>query len=442
MVNGQLPHRIKELHEQYGGIVRVAPNELSFTDPAAWRDIYPKNFVRPDEYKDQPPGKTAANLIACTEAEHARLRKILAPGFSEKYAMQQEPLVQMYVDKLTEKLLARIQTGGSTTVDVVEWINYIAFDIVGDLTWGSSFGCLDGLTYHPWIQTVGQFKTAVVVGATKFYPLLHSTLMAITPSSALKDVMEMWRITEQKVRRRLHDGSNLPVLMSTIVAAEGNPKSPMSPEEIEVNAMMIVAAGSESITTVLSGAINYLLRYPEKLQALSHEIRTTFASENDVTAASLKSAPYLNAVLNESMRLCPTIPDAMRRLVPAGGARVAGQFLPENTVVSIPPWASYRSDRNFTNPTEFAPERWLPSCEDSKYNADNKAAFNPFSLGPHNCPGQNLAWLEMRLVLARLLWRFDLSIPPGVDLPLWESQGIWWFWDKNPTLVRLSDIRR
>jgi hypothetical protein len=55
--------------------------------------------------------------------------------------------------------------------------------------------------------------------------------------------------------------------------------------------------------------------------------------------------------------------------------------------------------------------------------------------GTHNCPGQNLAWLgKLRLILARLIWRFDISIPPGVELPDWEEQGIWWLWDKVPTL--------
>lgn len=252
--------------------------------------------------------------------------------------MQQESIVQMYVDKLIEKLLEQIHAEKSATVDVVEWTNYIAFEIVGDLTWESSFGCLDGLVYHPWIQTVGQFKTAVIVGAIKFYPLLHSLLMAVTPSSALKDVKEMRKITEQKVRQRLVSNSNRPDQISTILAADKNSMESMSPEEIEVNAMMIVATGSESITTVLSDLINYLLRYPEKLQTLSNETRSIFSSEKDIMAASLKSTPYLNAVLNDGMRLCPTIPDAMRRLVPAGRASVAGQFLPANTVVSIPPW--------------------------------------------------------------------------------------------------------
>ncbi|KAH8695026.1 hypothetical protein BGW36DRAFT_360742 [Talaromyces proteolyticus] len=122
--------------------------------------------------------------------------------------MEQEPIIHAYIDKLIDKINGRVEEENSqgaktsTTLDVVEWINYVAFAIIGDLTWGSSFGCLDGLTYHLWIQTVGQFKTAIVVGATKLCLLIYSFLMAITPSSALKDVMEMWKATDQKVRQR------------------------------------------------------------------------------------------------------------------------------------------------------------------------------------------------------------------------------------------------
>ncbi|PLB51299.1 cytochrome P450 [Aspergillus steynii IBT 23096] len=433
MIRGELPHRIRALHEQYGDVVRVAPNELSFIDPAAWRDIYTRgrDFVRPDEYKDQPPGKTAENLIACSEAKHAQFRKILAPGFSERYAAEQEPYVQSYIDQLCERLDERAD------VDVVEWINYVAFDIIGDLTWGSSFGCLDGLAYHPWIQTVSQFKAAIIVGALKFYPLVYAFLMAITPASALSEVMQMWKVTEEKVRRRVASGETRPDLVGTMMQSSKEGEG-MTGEEMEVNAMMIVAAGSESITTVLTGVINHLLRNPRVHQTLVDILRGTFSSSEDITASSLKNVPYLNAVLNEGMRLCPTIPDAMRRSVPAGGATIAGRFVPGGMVVSVPPWATYRTSRNFTRPNEFAPERWL---DDVAFKNDVKTAFNPFSLGPHNCPGQNLAWLELRLILANLLWRYDIYTPPGVELPEWESQGIWWFWDKKPTMVRFSRFR-
>ncbi|KAJ5533502.1 cytochrome P450 [Penicillium frequentans] len=439
MVRGNLPHKIKHFHEKYGDIVRVAPDELSFIRPDAWRDIYSKGreFVRPDEYKDQPPGKTAANLIACSETEHARLRKILAPGFSEKYAMEQEPFIQSYVDKLCEKLDDRLQNDKISTVDVVEWINYLAFDVIGDLTWGSSFGCLDGLTYHPWVQTVGQFKAAIVVGALKFYPPIYSFLMAITPPSALQAVMDMWKLTEQNVRERVAGGASRPDIVGTMMASES-----MTQEEMEVNSMMIVAAGSESITTVLTGVISHLLRTPDKLNTLVQILRTTFLSEQEITGSALKSLPYLDAVLNEGMRLCPTIPDGMRRNVPVGGATIAGQIIPGGMVVSIPPFTTYRASRNFTHAEEFAPERWLgEDVQSSKFQGDSKTAFNPFSLGAHNCPGQNLAWLELRIILVRLLWRYNLSIPPGVELPQWEDQGIWWFWDKQPTMVRFQKFR-
>ncbi|KAF7531228.1 hypothetical protein G7054_g9085 [Neopestalotiopsis clavispora] len=439
-IKGQLPHDIKKFHEQYGDIVRLAPDELSFVDPAAWRDIYPKNFVRPSEYKDQPPGKTASNLIACTEEEHARFRRILAPAFSERYTTAQEPFVCSYVDKLISKLDERIESSPnnvSTDIDAVEWINYVAFDIIGDLVWGSSFGCLDGLTTHPWIQAVSQFKAATIVVSAKFYPGLYATLMAITPSSALSEVMEMWRITEQKVRERINNGSTRPDIIGHLLESEKDPAAEsMSREEMEVNAMMLVAGGSESITTVLTGLLNYLLRNPGDLTAVVGEIRSTFASGDMIVGSKLKQLPILNATLSEGMRLCPTIPDAMRRNVPPGGGIVAGQALPTGTVVSIPPWASYRAKRNFGEPERFLPARWLSNAESG--SQDNKAAFNPFSLGPHNCPAQNLAWLELRLILAKLLWTYDVTVPPGTDLPRWEEQGIWWFWDKQPTNIRLS----
>lgn len=439
-IQGRLPHDIKKLHEQYGDIVRLAPDELSFIDPAAWRDIYPKNYVRPYEYKDQPPGKTASNLIACTEEEHARFRRILAPAFSERYTAAQEPLVRSYVDKLVLKLNERIENSSSrglTDIDTVEWINYVAFDIIGDLVWGSSFGCLDGLTTHPWIQTVSQFKAATIVTSAKFYPWLYATLMAITPSSALNEVMEMWRITEQKVRQRIAAGSNRPDIIGQLLESEKDPMlESMSREEMEVNAMILVAAGSESVTTVLTGLLNYLLRNPDDLAAVTGEIRTAFSSGDKIAGPQLKQLPILNATLNEGMRLCPTIPDAMRRKVPAGGGVVAGEALPADTVVSVPPWATYRAERNFSEPERFMPARWLSNARNGV--RDDKAAFNPFSLGPHNCPGQNLAWLELRSILAKLLWTFDVSVPPGIDLPVWEKQGIWWFWEKQPAIVRLT----
>lgn len=170
MVSGDLPHRVKSIHEDYGEVVRVGPNELSFTDPTAWKDIYTKGFVRPYEYKDKPPGKDAENLISASEPDHNRFRKVLAPAFSS--TTEQEAVVKASIDLLVRKLQQKIDDTSEepTVVDILKWFNYTTFDIIGGLLWGSSFGCLDEVRYHPWIQVLAQLKIALIVGATKFYP--------------------------------------------------------------------------------------------------------------------------------------------------------------------------------------------------------------------------------------------------------------------------------
>ncbi|CAD6575073.1 MAG: hypothetical protein ASARMPREDX12_007081 [Alectoria sarmentosa] len=444
MIAGDLPHDVKSLHEHYGKIVRVGPDELSFTDPSAWKDIYTKDFLRPYTHRDKPPGKDAENLISADEADHHRFRKVLAPAFVQSF--EQEAMVKSYVNLLITKLRQLVETDQSqegTVVDVLKWFNYTTFDIIGVLVWGSSFGCLGAVRYHPWIQVIAQFKTAYAVGATKYYTPLDQLLKMITPKSAMADLMQIWKTTEEKIAQRIEMGPSewgrdMISHMLTTNNSSSSTDFEMSLSEVEINSMLIVVAGSESVTTVLTGITNYLLRDPSKLQALVHEVRSSFQRNDDMTGLSLSRLPYLNAVLHEGLRLCPTIPDGMRREVPKGGAVIAGHILPQGTVVSIPQWSSYQSTTNFHSPTSFAPERWLDGSVDSQYSKDRRDVFQPFSLGPHNCPGRSLAYLEMRLILAKMVWNFDLKVPEGVVLPQWETQKIYWFWDKQATYARVS----
>lgn len=86
------------------------------------------------------------------------------------------------------------------------------------------------------------------------------------------------------------------------------------------------------------------------------------------------------------------------------------------------------------------PERFLPAASSEGFTKDNKAAFQPFGLGRHACIGQSLAYAEMRLILARLFFAFDIELADATDIWDWGSQRTFIFWEKKPLNVRLEVV--
>lgn len=108
--------------------------------------------------------------------------------------------------------------------------------------------------------------------------------------------------------------------------------------------------------------------------------------------------------------------------------------------MSVHAWSLSRSPESFVRPLDFVPERWLNSARDtsSPYANDKLHAVQPFSLGPRHCIGKNLAWAEMRLILARLLWSFDITSieAGGKSNPVWESQKTYMLVEKSPLCLK------
>lgn len=93
---------------------------------------------------------------------------------------------------------------------------------------------------------------------------------------------------------------------------------------------------------------------------------------------------------------------------------------------------THRSKHNFGNPDGFVPERFL-----SPSSTDDLSAFQPFQLGRHSCIGQSLAYAEMRLILARLMFAFDFQLADPKDVWDWGTQKTFIFWEKQPLKVSL-----
>jgi hypothetical protein len=153
LLRGRIAFEYKLLHDKYGPVVRVMPNELSFNTAKAWDDIYGHRVGLANMEKDPIhvgaveaiPGAT--NLTMAPAAQHARQRRALAHAFSKQALMEQEPILKGYVNLFVERLGELAQRG--EPVNMVSWFNFCTFDIIGDLSFGEPFGCLrEGMVFE------------------------------------------------------------------------------------------------------------------------------------------------------------------------------------------------------------------------------------------------------------------------------------------------------
>jgi len=211
----------------------------------------------------------------------------------------------------------------------------------------------------------------------------------------------------------------------------------MTKEEIFGVSNLLIIAGSETTATLLSGATYHLLRNPRVMQKLVAEVRSKFTSEDQINLIGVNSLDYMLAVLDEALRLYPPAPSGLPRVVPKGGDTICGRWVPGGTAVSVSQWATNRSPYNFAQPEFFIPERCLGNPE---FESDKRHALQPFSVGPRNCLGRNLAYAEMRLILARVIWNFDLKLAD--ESQDWSDQSVYTFWEKKPLDVVLTPVVR
>lgn len=260
VLNGHTHLDITALHEYYGPIVRIGPNELAINTPQAYRDIYSsKSFKKdPNNYMVPPNG---VNHLVCAvdDAVHARHRRLLAYAFSDRALREQESLIIWYVDMMIRKLKLAVDENSGGKVDMKTWINYTAFDITGDLMFGESFKCLEESRLHVWIAFVfGAIKLMAIVGAVKQFPWLGAVLEKMVPKNIKQQALDHFNMGAAKVDRRLEMGTDRPDFISAVLkngfseqdGEDQESEMIMSRAEVHSNAFMCVTISSNSASSL------------------------------------------------------------------------------------------------------------------------------------------------------------------------------------------------
>ncbi|KAI1324101.1 cytochrome P450 [Xylariaceae sp. FL0255] len=418
---------MQSLHRTYGPVVRYGPNDLSYTSAQAWRDIYGVKKGRQENPKASKFYPPPASMISANQEEHAQLRRIIAPAFSGKAVREHAPVLQRCADLMVANI--RKLGHAHVPVEMVKMYNLTTFDIMGELVYGEPLGMLESSEYTPWVATILQFFTLVpVVQFVEYYSILKVLFTAFEPKSWRELRTTHQRYSADRLDLRLAKGSEKPDVWNSLGKEEDG--AVMTKSQMHTHADILMTAGTETSASLLSGLTYLLLTNPRCMEILTSEIRGSFSSSDQIDLDSITKMPYLNACIEEGLRVYPPVPSGFPRQVAPGGNAIMGKWVPPGTCVSVHTTSSYRDPNNFRDPDQFIPERWMG---DAAFANDQRDARQPFSIGPRDCLGRSMAWHQMRLLLAKVVFSFDLDLLDKTQD--WTDQDVYITWEKKPLMV-------
>jgi cytochrome P450 len=184
-------------------------------------------------------------------------------------------------------------------------------------------------------------------------------------------------------------------------------------DDLVTESLLQILAGSDTTATAIRATMLYLMTHHRVYRKLQSEIDAAVASGHATTSdivsdETMKSLPYLQAVVREGLRIHPPITDVVPKKVPSGGDTVTingkEHFFPGGTNIGYNVLGLNRNKEMFGEDADcFRPERWLLDEHDEIYherlNAMNRTTDMIFGYGKYQCLGKPIAWLEMRKVI-------------------------------------------
>ncbi|TKX18516.1 cytochrome P450 monooxygenase-like protein 53 [Elsinoe australis] len=425
--NGNLAQELARLHNKHGEFVRFGPNRISGDTVEALENVYGfKANTRKSQWYYTfavDPARPSTHTII-DRAQHARKRRVVAQGLSTKSTAALEEHVIESVDLLSKALASsskklEYNDGWTDSKDMAEWASYLTTDVMGSMVFSKRFGLLE-TTENRWL------KDAVPIAsrnkyACGFMPWIIKSgfdTMIMPKLAGLRIKLKAFSISQLQNRFARKDDESLHDIFHFILKA----KDPETGEgfgmhELGSEANLMIAAGGDTTSTAIASTFFFLTKAGNEnvLKKLTEEIRSKFSSLEEIRpGAVLTSCTYLRACVDESMRISPPVPSPLMREALAGGVTINGNTFPAGTDLAVPSYAIHRNPKYYREPLRFDPERWLPTKAGEKDQALQLAqsAFCPFSVGPRNCVGRSVGYLEMSTTVARVLFAMDLRREP------------------------------
>ena len=346
---------------------------------------------------------------------HKQRRKLLSRGFSQASMLDFEVHMTSKIQTLMDQW-ARLSAGGQA-IDVYPWCLWLGFDTVYHLMFDDDPGSLSKGKAPTVMKYIRAWRPLFTY--KEFIPLLeqYGIYLPGNPGRNFRLVQE-WKMYAVKLIGDLRrKGTKTPFLRYALAEEDGHLGRLLTDSELAEESMGGMFGGTGTTANTFVYLLWGILRQPQVGRKLREELEQSTRGQSTgmvPTYTVLSQLPYLQACLNETLRLYPTIIATLPRTA-LRDTTVCGTSVPKGTVVGTQNYTIHRDPESFPNPEDFRPERWLEEDERLKDDDKMKIAFVPFSLGPRKCIGINLAMMELVKVTAAFFLRFkDASVDPSV----------------------------
>ncbi|KAK1248803.1 hypothetical protein MKX08_007023 [Trichoderma sp. CBMAI-0020] len=402
--------QVAALHDKYGPYVRIGPSELSVRDPKAVNAFHGLNSkCRKDPHYDMTLPMTSLHIFR-DKAQHDRRRRVWSQAFGDQALKGYEQRMRKYRDMLFDKIAA----SNGQPMNMAKWFHFYSFDVMGDLAFGKPFGMLETSQNH----------RAIAMLEAGFVPLgLHLPVWLLVLGMSIpalsKDWFEFVDFCRERYQARMKLEPDVPDIMSALLKPlEGREPTTEEADLLTGDSQLVITAGSHTTAASLTSITRLLAKHPQHITKLRQEL-APFVRDSQIIATQDEMArlEHLNAVINESLRLYPPVPTTIYRQTPSEGIMIDDVYIPGSMSVISPQYAIGRNEDVYTDANSFIPERWYQFPDMIK----NKDAFAPFSTGPYGCIAKRMALMDIRQVIARLVWTFDIDFAPGEDGATFEK---------------------
>ncbi|KAG6358759.1 hypothetical protein INS49_012278 [Diaporthe citri] len=354
-------------------------------------------------------GRGAPSLLNTLDKEdHRRKRRVIAPVISEGSMRVFEPHMQLHIDSFLTQLLRSSRK--RDIINMTPRCERLGLDVVGELAFGYPLNTQTDPTHRVIME---RLKTRSDRSALYFFwPLLRLLESLFNVGRGRHSLNGFYGSLKTMIATRMAFPKDDRHDFYSLASRDISPGEPgLISKDLWAEAVLFIAADGSTTSTALSGMFFYLSRNPKAYARLASEIRTAFTSAGEIRQGLLlNSCTYLRCKTASAAAGEPFIVD--------------GHVIPPGTQVAVSQYSLQHNPKYFPDPFEFRPERWLaPESEDGVPIPETaeqrdartamRRAFMPFSIGDRSCAGKSMAYLEMRLTIAKTFWYFDFEKAPG-----------------------------